>query len=294
MSQPDPTPEPALSAEALERGELIHFPACPFPLPPAGQLDFLRRQEGVTFGHKDVSYDPARRKLAGARAGHPSEARRVADVMAQFSAAAVGWVRRVLPDYGPGLVPDRVTLRTQEEATRLSRLTARNDLLHVDNFPTRPTFGRRILRVYANIHPTDPHVWATSERLPELLARFARQARVPARTRAEWAAPARPVVRLFAGRGPGRSAYDAWMLRLHHFLKENEGFQAQAARRLWTFPPGSMWLLFSDGLAHALLRGRFSLEHSFFVPHECLTRREDAPVSHLVQLGASIASRRAG
>ncbi|HKB00621.1 MAG TPA: Kdo hydroxylase family protein [Gemmataceae bacterium] len=292
MSQSNPTGVADLCAEALERGELALFPACPFPMPPAGQLDFLRRQRGVALGHKDVCYDPARRKLSGVKAGHPSEARRVADVLAQFSAAAVTWLKGAVGAYAPGLVPDRVTLRTQEEATRPLRLTARNDLLHVDNFPTRPTAGRRILRLFVNINPADPQVWATSERFADLLHRYARRHGIPARTWAEWVAPAASVVRLFTAGRAGRSAYDAWMLRLHHFLKEDEAFQAQAARRLWTFPPGSMWLLFSDGVAHAQMRGRYSLEHSFFVPAECLVRPEDSPLAQLAVAG--IAPRRAG
>lgn len=281
-------------AEALERGELVHLATCPFPLPPAGQLDFLRRQQAAAFGHKDVCYDPARRKLAGAKSAHPSEVRRVADVLSQFSAAACDWLKRVLASYAPGVSPDRVTLRTEEEATRMLRLTARNDLLHIDNFPTRPTGGRRILRLYVNINPTDPHVWATSERFPELLRRYAARHAVPARTSAEWRATAPSVVRFVTRRGSTRSTYDAWMLRLHHFLKEDEEFQTQAARHLWTFGPWSMWLLFSDGVAHAHMRGRFSLEHSFFVPFECLTRPNEAPLAWLERAGPGAPRRRAG
>jgi len=294
VSHPPAKGDADLSAGALERGDLIHFAACPFPLPPAGQLDFLRRQEAAAFGHKDVCYDPGRRKLAGAKSAHPSEARRIADVLSQFSAAALGWLKQAVPTYAPGIEPDRVTLRTEEEATRTLRLTARNDLLHIDNFPTRPTGGRRILRLYVNINPTEPQVWATSERFPDLLRRYAGRHAVPVRTRAGWAAAAPSVVRLVTGRKSSRSAYDAWMQRLHHFLKEDEEFQTQAARRLWTFAPGSMWLLFSDGLAHALMRGRFSLEHSFFVPYECLARPEDAPIARLEGAATVTPKRRAG
>ena len=45
--------------------------------------------------------------------------------------------------------PDRGSYRPEEEATRRLRLTARNDLIHVDAFPNRPTQGYRILRVFA-------------------------------------------------------------------------------------------------------------------------------------------------
>jgi hypothetical protein len=273
---------------------LLAFTACPFALPPAGQLDFLRRQEGVGYGHKDVCYDPARRRLVGATAGHPSEQRRVADVLGQFSAAATQWVKAAFPEYAAGLSPDRVTLRNEEEATRPLRLTARNDLLHIDSFPTRPARGRRILRLYVNIHPADPHVWATSESFAQLLARAAVRHRIPAKTAEQWAAPSRSVVRLFTGHPTARSPYDAWMLRLHHKLKEDEAFQAQAARRLWTFAPGAAWLLFSDGLAHALMRGRFTLEHSFFVLHESLGRPDLSPLSQLVRAGVKPPARKAG
>jgi 3-deoxy-D-manno-oct-2-ulosonic acid (Kdo) hydroxylase len=290
MTPPDAALE--LTADALEREDLLFLPKCPFALPPLGQVDFLRRQEAVAFGHKDLSFDPHRGRLTGLRAPHPAEAKRLADILTQFSVQATEWVKHVFPKYAPGLVRDRVMLRTSEEATRTLRLTARNDLFHVDNFATRPTNGRRILRVSVNINPTDPQVWATSERFPQLLAMFAAQSRVPARSVAEWTAPARQVVRLFAGGRARKSAYDAWMLKLHHFLKENNQFQATAKRRVWTFPSGSAWVLFADGVAHAQLRGRFTLEHSFFVPVQRLERPDESPLALLVQSAA--AKRRAG
>jgi hypothetical protein len=83
------------------------------------------------------------------------------------------------------------------------------------------------------------------------------------------------------------------MLRLHHFLKQDEAFQAQAARRMWTFPPGSMWALFADGVAHAQLRGRYVLEHSFFVPVESLHRPAESPLALLAAAGNGV-HRRAG
>jgi hypothetical protein len=92
------------------------------------------------------------------------------------------------------------------------------------------------------------------------------------------------MLRMFGGGKGRRSAYDAFMLRLHHFLKESETIQTQATRRVFTFAPGSAWLLFSDGLAHAQLRGRFTLEHSFFVSSECLTQPAEWPVNILAGL----------
>src|SRR4029078_5427117 len=60
-----------------------------------------------------------------------------------------------------------------------------------------------------------------------------------------------------------RTSYDEFMLRLHHFLKTNDDFQERAARRLLHFKPRTAWLLFSDTVSHAELRGQYALEHSY-------------------------------
>jgi hypothetical protein len=282
-----------LSAEAIERNELIALPACPFQLPDPDDMEFLLAQETVHFGHKDISFDPARGRLSGYREHLRAARGRLKQILGRFSESVAAWLSAALPEYEAGLTKDRVTLRTQEEATRALRLTARNDLLHIDNFPTRPTFGRRILRVYVNINPVEPQIWAISERFPELLGRFAPGHRLPRRSANEWMAPTQSMLRLFTGPKAGRSAYDALMLRLHHFLKENEAFQSQATRRVCTFAPGTAWLLFSDGLAHAQLRGRFVLEHSFFVSPESLVQPAEWPVG-IVAAMTNMPTRRVG
>ena len=74
-----------------------------------------------------------------------------------------------------------------------------------------------------------------------------------------------------------RTAYDDFMLRFHDFLKKNDKFQEQAPKRFWTFAPGSAWLLFSDGLSHADLRGRHELDHSYLIAPETLVRPSEWP-----------------
>src|SRR5262249_36863928 len=148
---------------------------------------------------------------------------------------AVEWLRAAVPEYAADLTPDRVTLRTQEEATRALRVTARNDLLHIDQFPTRPSFGRRILRLSVNIHPDQPWVWATADRFPDLLRRFSSHLRIPELSDAGWRAETPTVIRLLRRGRAGRSEYDFWMLRLHHYLKEDIAYQVRAMRHLWSF-----------------------------------------------------------
>jgi hypothetical protein len=91
------------------------------------------------------------------------------------------------------------------------------------------------------------------------------------------------VPRLFRpGREP-RSAYDRFMLRFHHFLKANEDFQEQTPKRVWSFPPGSMWMVMTDTASHAVLRGRFALEHSYFIDPRTLALPDESPPALLAR-----------
>lgn len=274
-----------LSAEILERPELVALPGCPFSLPSRDDLTFLTQQRTAKYRHKDIYFNPNDGQIQGCREKDVTRRDRVRRILSSFSDSVDSWLRNALPAYASGLVKDRATLRTREEATRALRVTARNDLLHIDNFPTRPTYGRRILRVFVNIHPTENQVWAVSEDFRQLLKRYSEVHKVPIRTMTEWLAPATSMLSIFGRRRDTRSAYDAWMLRLHHFLKQDLAFQSLAARKVINFAPSATWLLFSDGLAHAHLRGRFVLEHSFFVDSKCLVAAAESPIAILAALG---------
>ena len=280
---------PPAPAEALERGILGVATTCPFALAP-DDLAYLRTVEPASPGNDDISYEPVGETLAGA----PDDAEgRLADILARFSATATDWLKVAYPGYAAASL-DRVTLRTREEATRRLPLTARTDLLHIDRALAWPTQGRRVLRLAVNIDPADPRVWATAEPFPVLLARFAAVHPVPVRRPDEWLASPQGLIRLFTGDRGGRTAYDAFMLRLDHFLKQDNDFQTRAARRLWQFPPGAFWLLFSDGLSHAQLRGRFALELAFFVPPAALAASDAAPLAILQAFSDTRGLRRAG
>jgi hypothetical protein len=277
--------------ERLERGELVLFPDCPFPLPTDDDRAFLSGQQLASRSHKNISLDPHTGRTAGYRRTSAGQGDRLRRILADFSRTAGVWLGSVLPRYAADWQPDRATFRPEEEATRPLRLTARNDLLHIDAFPTRPARGRRLLRLYVNLNPTEPRVWATSETWPALLRRFRQAGHDPLRwlpASRDWAAP---LGGFWPANRHGRSAYDACLLRLHHFLKADEAFQERGVKRFWSFPPGSAWLLFADGLSHAVLRGRFALEHSFFVPRDAWSCPEEAPLTHLEQL--SMPGRRA-
>lgn len=265
------------SPESLERGELAFLPQAPFPLPEGDDLAFLLGTRAGGLRRKHLCFDPRGGELTGFLRTGDEQADRLQRLMKTFSAAVTAWLAEALPAYRGGVEPDRATFRTEEEATRRLRPHARNDLLHVDAFPGRPARGRRILRVYVNVHPTEPRVWATSEPLPRLLSRYAdRVHQSSAGWFHEWGARLRSLV---GGDQPSPS--DMFMLRLHDFLKSDLDFQQRGPRRLWRFPPGSAWLAMTDACTHADLRGRFALEHSFFVAPHVLALPDVAPASLL-------------
>lgn len=263
-------PDGGVCPASLERGEVSHFPHAPFPLPAAADRAFLLRQRGGGFGRKHICYDPHARTLTGQGGG---DADRLAGILADFSRGLQAWLAEALPAYVGGIDPDRATFRPEEEATRSLRPHARNDLLHVDAFPSRPARGRRILRVFANLHPTEPRVWATAEPLARLLPRYrGRLAKSNAGWFHSWGAR---VLGLF--RPDHASPEDVFMLRLHDYLKCDLDFQQRGTRRLWRFGPGAGWLAMTDGCTYAELRGQFALEHSFFIAPEVLACPELAP-----------------
>jgi hypothetical protein len=268
--------------ERLEHGEVVSFPQCPFALPLADDRDFLLQQELGGLAHKNISYDPASARVTGFIWQHVEQAQRLRVLLAAFSQEVTAWLARTLPAYRSGCTPDRASFRPEEEATRRLRQTARNDLLHIDAFPNRPSFGRRILRVYANINPSEPRVWITSESFVQLLRRFGAAVGLPGQERGSWLEQlGQSVWNLFRAGQSRRSEYDAFMLRLHDFLKRNDAFQERAPKRLWTFPPGSAWMAFTDGCSYAELRGRYALEHSFFIDQNVLLLPQEAPASQL-------------
>jgi len=267
--------------ERLENCEVVHFETCPFPLPEGDERRFLLAQR-LGAASKNISYVPQSGRASGFQRRSAADAERLRELFAAFSRDLTAWLSQVLPRYATAWRLDQVSFRPEEEATRTLRLKARNDLLHCDAFPSRPTQGQRILRVFANVNPTEPRIWITSDPFPVLLERYGRKVGLPGHGNLGWTWHwQQTALRLLVPGRPRRSSYDAFMLRFHDFLKMNDDFQEHARKRCWSFQPGSAWMCFTDAVSHAALRGRFALEHSYFVPPTALHRPELSPLALL-------------
>jgi hypothetical protein len=87
-----------------------------------------------------------------------------------------------------------------------------------------------------------------------------------------------------------RSRYDSFMLHFHDWMKENAELQRSLPRRHVEFPPNSTWLVFTDGVPHAVMSGQFAMEQTFIVPIESMVTPEVSPLRVLERLsGAKLA-----
>jgi hypothetical protein len=276
-------------AERLEEGHILYFGRAPFPLPDATERAALAgvRQASAAY-HKNVSYRPGEDRVKGlAKGGDEATVRRV---LRAYSQHATSLLTELFPFYASEWKLDFASFRPVEERGRDLSLRARNDLLHVDSFPTRPTNGSRILRVFTNVNPTVSRYWITTETFEAIAPRLAMEAGlggIAARARSPWRAVGRGLARLGRRLGLGReprSPYDRFMLGFHHFMKANTAFQTTCPKYRWEFPPGSTWLVLTDMVPHAVESGQFALEQTVILPYRALLRPELAPVSVLERL----------
>ena len=115
--------------------------------------------------------------MSGLDAGTTSvaELEQLRAVMRKYSQNVTRFLTTFLSPYRERWQLDYTSFRPQEEQGRDLPLRRRNDLLHTDAFPTRPTRGARILRFFNNIHPSRTRDWVVSDPFALLAPRYAPQ-----------------------------------------------------------------------------------------------------------------------
>ena len=281
----DPSPAQELDyCRALEQGRILLFARAPFELPEAERSFLLAQRQARAGYHKNIAYRPALDRVTGFAHGTGADAEHLRDALRLYSQLATRFAAWLLPRYARSWRLDFASFRSEEEEGRALSQRSRNDLLHVDAFPTRPTRGDRILRLFTNVNPTEARVWVTGGSFEEIAPRFAPPALVERARRGGLADRLRRFAQA-AGLGVAvRSPYDRFMLSFHHHLKESAAFQQAADRARLEFPPGATWMVFTDMVSHAVLKGRYALEQTFLVARDSLVLPEKAPIAILERI----------
>ena len=174
----------------------------------------------------------------------------------------------------------RTSFRPVEVEGRVYSRIKDDRLMHVDAFPSRPMGnGRRILRFFANVAPRGGSVrqWKVGEDFEDFAAKFAPRVK-PHFPGLSWAYDKLGVTH---GR---RSAYDEMMLSLHDAGKLDARYQKNSPHAFFDFPPGTSWMVYTDQVLHAALKGEFALEQTFHFDVAEMAEPDTAPIRVLERI----------
>ncbi len=277
----------------LEEGGILYFPETPVPIPAADRAFLIGRQQTGSRFHKNIAYKPDRDRLSGLdrRTSDPEAASCLYAILRRYSVAVAAFLAGFLKPYGGRWRLDYASYRPMEEKFRDLPLRRRNDLLHTDAFPTRPTRGARILRFFNNISPERTRDWVVGEPFARVVGAY-----VPGRLAVpRVAGPLGRVGRRIAcaiGLGAlaprwKRTPYDEFMMQLHNAMKEDANYQASCAKESVRFAPGSSWMAYTETVPHAVLSGQYALEQTFLVDPAAMVMPESAPVAMLERMAGA-------
>ena len=258
----------------LESGKILYFPELPFKLRETEQTLLDPAVLAPKVRNISLSVDG---QLKGAAADTQTQAA-LAAMVGRFRGKAETLVHNLAPKYQNALRLAPTSYRPASVASRQQSWRADDRRLHVDAFPSRPNYGERILRVFTNVNPHGVNrVW----RIGEPFESMARKMLPRTRPYVRWQARALEALRITKS---FRSEYDHLMLQLHDSMKADTEYQRQAKQLTVEFPPGSVWVCFSDQALHSVQSGQYMLEQTFHLSPEHQYDPSSSPLSQLSSL----------
>lgn len=225
---------------------------------------------------KNISLQPKPQGLLlkGAQ-GTASDLEQLKNLLQRYSDSVQSLVLKLFPAYQNYLKVANTSFRPFLVETRSSSYRKDDSRLHVDSFPSNPTMGTRLLRVFTNVNPVGvPRVWRVGEPFPDMAARFLQK------TKAMWPLQSRLMYAFKITKRP-RTEYDHRMLQLHDLAKEDMSYQKSSLQQEVLFSPGTTWVVYSDQVMHAAMSGQYMFEQTFHVPSEALVYPELSPLAVL-------------
>ena len=259
---------------AVEAGRVLYFPHLAFEVLPTERA--LLREGMLSPQSRNVSLG-ADGVLKGA-GGSAAEQAQLAAMVVRFRQQALQLIDGLLPEYRGRLRFAPTSFRPRQVETRRQSVRADDQRMHVDAFPSRPNYGERILRVFANINPAGaPRVWRVGDDFETVARQFLPRAK-PYRL---WQAKALNALHVTKSL---RSEYDHLMLQLHDAMKRDEAYQKSGTQVSMPFAAGSVWVCYSDQATHAVMSGQFMMEQTLYLPPGREANPQASPLAILTRL----------
>lgn len=273
-----------LLQSSLERGQVLYFPKLRFEVRD-NEMGFLseRWSDGKA---KNVSLRGSQAELRGAN-GPAQELEDLRLMIRRFAESSERLVDRLFPGYRKHWVRAGTSFRPLRIEGRATSWRKDDTRLHVDAFPSNPTQGARLLRVFTNVNPGGaPRVWRLGEPFRDFAEKF-----LP---RITWPMPGSAwLMHCLRITKKKRTRYDHVMLQLHDLVKADPEYQDKAPQITFPFPPGTTWIVFSDQALHAAMAGQFMLEQTFDLEIDGLADPATSPLRTLEALtGRKLAAHR--
>lgn len=263
------------AAEALESGKVVFLPRLGLVMDDSERA--LLSADLAKGNRKNITLDPKTGTVQGTDL-EGEQRGRLQHLLQRFSQSASGLLGELIPAYKERVERARTTFRPIEIAGREYTPKKDDRRLHVDAFPSRPTHGRRILRLFTNVNPDGkPRVWRVGEPFEDFAKTFLPRLRKPSALQA-WMLNTLGITK---GR---RSPYDQLMLQLHDRGKLDAAYQGSAPHQEIAFPPHSTWMCFTDQVLHAALAGQFALEQTFHLDVGDMVDARRSPIRTLERM----------
>jgi 3-deoxy-D-manno-oct-2-ulosonic acid (Kdo) hydroxylase len=211
---------PTRQVEALvEGGMVLSFPHMPFVLTSPEQR-FLD-PAFIDPRTKNISVRWPSGLLRGA-AGSPEDLATLRAMIVRFAEDSHALVNRLFPHYVANLVRGNTSFRPVRVEGRATSWRKDDTRLHVDAFPSNPTRGVRLLRVFTNVNPSGvPRRWRVGEAFEDFAKRHVAQIGKPLPGSGK-------LLRALHVTKAERTEYDHVMLALHDRGKADLDYQRNA------------------------------------------------------------------
>lgn len=259
---------------ALEQGKVLYFPNLAFTLSDAKQE--LLTPDILDTAVRNISLDTDN-QLKGALGNEQTHAL-LSTMLQRYRSKSEQLIYSLLPKYQGALGYAPTSYRPKRVEARKQSWRADDRRMHVDAFPSRPNRGERILRVFSNINPDGvPRVWRVGEPFEDMVKTM-----LP-RVKPYVAWQAKALHKLGITKSL-RSEYDHLMLQLNDNMKADMQYQQEAKQVRMPFPPGSVWVCFSDHTLHGVESGKYMLEQTFHIAPERQYNPNISPLAHLTKV----------